>query len=86
MVNDEMKKAIQFYKTEEASPAPKSAVLTGGTAGMKDISNTFTNLLGIEVVVGNPFSKVQVDPEMAKTLVNYAPLYSIAVGLSMRDI
>jgi len=36
------------------------------------------------VVIGNPFARIQVDPEAAKTLMSYAPVYSIAVGLAMR--
>ena len=43
-------------------------------------------MLGIEVIVGNPFSKVKVDPAAVKTLAGYAPLYSIAAGLAMREV
>lgn len=85
VVADEMKKAIHFYQSEEKGELPSSVILAGGTAGMPEAASTFTKLLGIEVVVGNPFSKVNVDPQAVSQLAGYAPLYSIAVGLAMRQ-
>lgn len=86
MVADEMKKAIHFYQSEEKADPPRSAVLSGGTAGMPEAASVLTKLLGIEVVVGNPFSKITVDPEAVKSLAGYAPLYSVAAGLAMREV
>lgn len=84
LVADEMKKAIHFYQTEEKGEVPKSVILSGGTAAMPEIAASLTKLLNMEVVVGNPFSKVDVDPEAVKSLAGYAPFYSISVGLAMR--
>lgn len=84
MVADEMKKAMHFYQIEEKGESPSSAILSGGTAGMPEAASTLTKMLGLEVVIGNPFSKVNVAPEAAKSLAGFAPLYSIAVGLAMR--
>ncbi len=85
VVVDEMKKAIHFYQSEEKGEAPKSIILSGGTAGMPETISLLTRLMGIEVVIGNPFAKVAVDPEAAKSLAPFAPLYSIAVGLALRE-
>jgi type IV pilus assembly protein PilM len=84
-VSDEMKKAIHFYQSEEGGDSPRSAILSGGTAAIPGVSSAFTELLGIEVVVGNPFSGVAVDPQAAKLLSGFAPHYSISVGLAMRE-
>jgi len=84
MVIDEIRKAIQYYQGEEKGEVPRSLILSGGTAGMPEIVSSLSKELGLEVVIGNPFSKVSVDPEAAKSLSGYAPLYSIAVGLAMR--
>lgn len=86
MVGDEMKKAIHFYQSEQKGDSPRSAVLAGGTAGMPEVASVLTKLLGIEVIVGNPFSKITVDPEAVKSLSGYAPLYSVAAGLAMREL
>ncbi|KKQ36531.1 MAG: Type IV pilus assembly protein PilM [Candidatus Woesebacteria bacterium GW2011_GWA1_37_7] len=85
MVADEMKKAIHFYQSDEKGDSPRSAVLSGGTAGMPEVASVLTKLLGIEVVVGNPFSKINVDPAAVRSLTGYAPLYSVAAGLALRE-
>lgn len=86
LVADEMRKAMHFYQSEEKGELPKSVILSGGTAGMPEAASSLTKLLGLEVVVGNPFTKVEVAPEAVKSLSGYAPLYSIAVGLAMREV
>lgn len=86
LVSEEMKKAIHFYQSEEKGESPKSAILSGGSAGIPEAASALTKLLGIEVIVGNPFSKVEVEPAAVKELAGYAPLYSIAAGLALREI
>ncbi|OGM13696.1 hypothetical protein A3A76_02620 [Candidatus Woesebacteria bacterium RIFCSPLOWO2_01_FULL_39_23] len=84
MVTDEMKKAIHYYSAEGEGDPPRTLVLSGGTSSMPNVIAVMTELTGMEVVIGNPFARIQVDPEAAKTLMSYAPVYSIAVGLAMR--
>ena len=52
---------------------------------MPEAVNFLTKFLGLEVVIGNPFAKVTVETEALKTLSAYAPLYSIAIGLALRE-
>lgn len=85
MVADEMKKAIHYYQSEEKGESPVSVILAGGSANMPEAAITLTKYLGMEVVVGNPFARVSVDPEAMKLLSGYAPFYSVAVGLAMRE-
>lgn len=85
MVVDEVKKAIHYYQTEEKGEAPTSVVVSGGTSGLPDIISMLTGALGIEVLVANPFNRIALDPETAKKLAPYAPLYSVAVGLAERE-
>lgn len=85
MVTDEIKKAIHYYQTEEKGEAPGAIIVSGGTAGMQELPGMLTNLLGLEVLIGNPFSKVAIDPDVAKKLAPYAPLYAVSVGLALRE-
>jgi type IV pilus assembly protein PilM len=85
-VADEMKKAIHFYQSEEKGDTPRSAILSGGSAGMPEVASVLAKMLGIEVIVGNPFSKITVDPAAVKSLAGFAQLYSIASGLALREI
>lgn len=85
LVVDEIKKAIHFYQSEEKGDTPTSVVITGGASVMPGIVPYLTTNLGIETVVGDPFGKIALDPETAKSLAPYSSIYGTAVGLSMRE-
>ncbi len=85
LVVDEVKKAVSFYESEQKQEAPTAIQISGGSSGMPQIISALTELLGIEVSVANPFSKIKIDVDTAKKLAPYAPLYSVAVGLAMRE-
>lgn len=85
LVVDEIKKAVSYYLTEEKGENPSALIVTGGTSAVPEIISMLTKLTGIEVLAGNPFAKTKVDPATAQKLAPYAPLYSVAVGLAMRD-
>jgi type IV pilus assembly protein PilM len=80
----EIKKAIHYYQLNIKGETPTQVIVSGGTAGLPGVTPILTNLLGLEVVVGTPFGKIKVDPESARGLASYAPLYSVAAGLAMR--
>lgn len=86
IVVDEIKRAIHFYQSEQKGDSPHSVVLSGGSAGMPGVVSELTRALGIEVVIGNPFSKISLNDQTAKSLSGYFPLYSIATGLAMRGV
>jgi len=85
MVVDEIRKSITYYMSEDKGETPTSIVITGGASGMPGIVSTLSKLLNMEVLVGNPFSKIKTSPELANKLAAYAPLYSVAVGLAQRE-
>jgi type IV pilus assembly protein PilM len=85
MVTDEIKKAIHYYQTEEKGEMPTAVIISGGTSGMREIISVLSNLLGMEVVIGNPFSRLSIDPDTVKKLAPYAPLYAVSVGLALRN-
>lgn len=85
LVVDEIKKAVSYYLTDEKGEPPSSLIVSGGTSAVPEIVTMMTKLVGMEVLVGNPFEKVKVDPETAQKLAPYALLYGVAVGLALRD-
>ena len=84
VIADEIKKAIHYYKLDIKGDPPSSIILSGGTSGLPGAVSTLTRELGTEVVIGNPFARVKLDPESSKSLANFTPLYSVSVGLAMR--
>jgi len=84
VVSEEIKKVIHYYQIEEKGQAPTSLILSGGSSGLPGIAPMLTKLVGLEVSIGNPFSKISVDATALANLSSFAPLYSISVGLAMR--
>lgn len=83
VLSEEMKKTIQYYKSDIGKEDQVSAaLLSGGTAGMPELTPQVAEALGIEVLVADPFAKVIKDENTSKTLSSWAPLYGIAVGLA----
>ena len=85
LVVDEVKKSISFYVTEQKGESPSAVFVSGGGSGMPQIIATLSQLLGVEVTMANPFSHIAVDADTARKLAPYAPLYSVAVGLALRE-
>lgn len=85
LVIDEIKKAISFFQTEEKGEAPNSITITGGASNMPDVISYLATSLGIETVVGNPFTKLNLDQDTLNNLAPYASIYGAAIGLAMRE-
>jgi type IV pilus assembly protein PilM len=85
LIGDEIKKAIHYYQSEAKGEQISTVILTGGSVGTPDISTELSQMLSVEVAIGNPFAKVQVDPVAVKNLTGYAPFYAVAVGLAMKQ-
>jgi type IV pilus assembly protein PilM len=85
LVADEIKKAVNYYMTEEKAETPTALIMAGGSSGMPEIISALSQAVGMEIIVGNPFAHVQIDPSFAQKLAPFAPLYGVAVGLAMRD-
>lgn len=85
LVSDEIKKAVSYYLTEEKGETPTTLVMSGGSSGMPEMITALSKTVGMEVVVGNPFMHIKIDPAFAQKLASFAPLYGVAVGLAMRE-
>ncbi len=85
LVTDEIKKAVNYYLSEEKGEAPSTLILSGGSSGMPEIITELSKSLGYEVLLGNSFSKVRVNSSIMQKLSPFAPLYGVAVGLAMHE-
>ncbi len=85
IIIEEIKKAVHFYQTDEKGEIPNLVILSGGGAGLPEITSTLTRSISTEAVIANPFSKIVVDPQFGQKLLPYAPLYAVAVGLALRE-
>ena len=86
LIASEIKKTIDFYVAKHAGEAIRQVVLSGGIAVLPDAVGALSRLLGFEVIVGNPFSRVGMAETQKKQLAEGGPFYSVCLGLSMREV
>ncbi len=86
VIVSEVKKAIDYYVTKKTENKIKTVVVNGGTALLPGAIAYLAQNLGVEVLLANPFSKMIMNEETVKILSASAPLYSVAVGLALKEI
>lgn len=80
----EVKKAIIYYSQKFKDSRIEQIILSGESAKLPGIDTYFANSSGIEAVVANPWKFLN-PTAVPKEILDKAPDYSIAVGLSLRD-
>lgn len=81
----EVKKAISFYQAKNFQDRqPRRIILSGGSAKLPELAVFFTQELGIEAEIANPWGKIKADENLFKSQLENLPLYSVATGLALR--
>lgn len=81
---EELKRVISVYKNKNPNKEIKEVVLSGGTAGLKGITELFVNKLGIHTRVGDPWRNVKVSDDAKTLLLAKGASFSISVGLALK--
>ena len=81
----EVRKAIHFYSSSRKGKIGR-VVLAGGGAYLPEITSELARELGMEVVVANPFVRVSIDGAQQKRIGGIGAVFSVAVGLAMREL
>jgi type IV pilus assembly protein PilM len=64
-----------------------AVILAGGTARLTGLTDIFSQMTGLNVIVGNPWSHIQYDGAVAKSLDQATgPAFAVAVGLAARGV
>lgn len=80
----ETKKAFAFYETHSSQDTVKRVVLSGGASLIPGLVQYFTEELGLEVQLGNPFLNITITEKQKAEIDNIAPQYVTAVGLALK--
>jgi len=80
----EIAKIIHFY--QEKNGNIKRIIITGGSAALPELNTFLAEKLNLEIQIGDPFSQVIKNDLAAKITSSDLPLYSVAVGLAMKEI
>lgn len=84
---EEIRKSVAFYQEKNPTKPIKSIVLSGGTSLLPGLVGHVTNILGIEVRLGNPWEGVVINESSIITVPPHdAPIFGVAMGLSLRSI
>ncbi len=82
----EVKKALSFYQGKNPNEKEiKRIILSGGGAKLPGLIPFFTQNLGIETGIANPWKELIVDQNIFKNQILDAPFYSIATGLDLQS-
>lgn len=85
VVANEAKRVILAHETQNRQRLVKRVVLNGGGAHLPGLVSYFTNFLGLEVQEADPWTAINMDPEMKAKLSSEGAFYSVAVGLAMKE-
>ncbi len=85
---EELKKAIDFYKSNSKPELhPSFLFLSGGAALLKGLDSLLESELGLSVRVFNPWRQMEADESIDKEyLAAVAPQMTIATGLALRTV
>lgn len=78
----EAKKNLKEFEEFDKESLDK-IILSGGTAKMKGVKEYIQDKMGIEVVYGNPWSKIEYPEKIKDKIFSNGPFFGIAAGLAL---
>ncbi len=81
----EMKYMIDFYRSQNKGEIEK-IILSGGGALLLNLTEYFSKRLNVQVIIGDPWSRVSYPSELEPILKEIGPKLAVAIGLAMREI
>ena len=85
IVVGEVKRLIQSFDAKYPQDGIKRVVLSGGGVKMPGLVVYLANSLGLEVQEADPWYLISKDKSLSSKLSVDAPLFSVAVGLALRE-
>lgn len=87
MIAGEIERMLQARQAKNPDAKKIHAIiLSGGTAGMKGITEYFSGLLHIPVEVANPWRGIRFDQSLQPAIARMGTSYSVALGLALRGV
>lgn len=84
---NEIRYAMKLYSNMELSQQKnvEKIVLTGGSSHLPRIVEYLTEILNMNIYIGDPFARVVYPKDLTGVLEEIGPRLSLAIGLGMRD-
>lgn len=85
IIGGESRRVIQAFQTKYPQNPIKRVVISGGGAKMPGLVTYLAQSLGLEVQEADPWFLIAKEKNLVGRLAADAPLYSVAVGLALRE-
>ena len=82
---NEIKYAFELYQRQGNNKVDK-IILSGGSAFLPNLPNYLSELLGLPVIIGDPWDRIVYPLDLKPLLIEIGPRMASCIGLSMRDI
>ncbi|MEO6077994.1 MAG: pilus assembly protein PilM, partial [Candidatus Andersenbacteria bacterium] len=80
---EKAKELLAVYEQKEKHRI-ETCVLIGGGANLKGLPEYWSEAIGMQTVIGNPWKVVQYDTQLEGMLKKIGPRYGVSVGLALR--
>ena len=81
---NELRRIINAYKATNVAEMPTKIALVGNGSMLPGLVLYMARNLNVEVEVGNPASKIYIDPEVKNKMPALLPGYAVAMGLALK--
>lgn len=84
VIIEEMKRSITFFQNKFSDEVISTIIVSGGSAKLPGLISIVAQEVGIETIVGNPWTRVSIDRKKFNKLGDEGVTFVVAVGLAMR--
>ena len=81
----EIDKTMTYFKEEYPNEELSTLVISGRSAKMPGLMLSVTKNIGVNSQISNPFINIEADEEVLSSLSQDSPIYTTAIGLSLRE-
>lgn len=81
----EIQYMLDFFRSQNDESVEK-IILSGGGSLLLNLSDYLSKRLNIQVIVGDPWNRVNCPPELKPVLSEVGPSLAVAIGLAMREM
>jgi type IV pilus assembly protein PilM len=85
VILEEIKRSIVFFQNKFPEEIVSTIILSGGSAKMPGIVESIVKEIGLETQVGNPWLRIERNPQKFLRIDEEGPMFVVAVGLAMRE-
>lgn len=83
-IGAEAKRIVRVFTEKHPDSRIDDIILSGGTAGFMGITEYYSQMLGLPVVLGNPWRHLDVDPHLIDATTRMGTSFSVALGLALQ--